>query len=323
MTQIKNISKIEKIAVHDGAFNTDDVFAVGALLYLNPNFQIIRTRNPKILEGVDMRIDVGMKYNPETGDYDHHQGAGERENGIPYAAFGLIWKDYGPQICDFIMEKVNLDKSIFNNNIPDVNSNDVAKTVDERLVQPIDLYDCNGHPKNLDKSKPIILLQEMINSSLARWHLDEDYSNNTQFIENTEFAKKKIKESILRTQGEILSSFVCQDAYEQSKKNGYDKIVVMNIRKMIPTQSLSETDALYCVQKGPNGDYSVKSIYKPGTFDSKKLMPVEWAGKKSEELSKITGVNDAVFCFKSFSASVRSLEGAIKLAELARDAKEN
>ena len=317
---MENKSQIEKIAVHDGAFHTDDIFAVGALLHLTPKLQILRTRNPKILEEVDMRIDVGMKYNPETGDYDHHQGAGARENGVPYAAFGLIWKNFGSQICESVMRNANLDKGLFKNNIPEINPQEISDVVDKRLVQPIDFYDVNGYPKNLDNNTPLIFLQYVMNSSLSNWYLNEDQSNDTQFLQNINFAKTKIKENVLNAQGEKLALGLCNQAYEQSKNNGYDKIVVMNLNKLIPAGSLSSTDALYCVQKQINGKYSVKAITKLNSYDSKKPLPSSWAGKKDEELANLTGVKDSVFCFKDFLIYSKSLEGAIKLAEIARDA---
>jgi len=85
------------IAVHNGEFHTDDVFAVAILKLIYPNLIAIRTRDKDKLKEVDARVDVGFKYDPSSGDYDHHQkeGAGKRKNGVPYASAGLIWKHFG------------------------------------------------------------------------------------------------------------------------------------------------------------------------------------------------------------------------------------
>ncbi len=58
---------------------------------------MIRTRDLEVINKADIVIDVGGEYNADTGRFDHHQrgGAGERENGIPYSSFGLIWQKYG------------------------------------------------------------------------------------------------------------------------------------------------------------------------------------------------------------------------------------
>ena len=54
------------------------------------------------------------------------------------------------------------------------------------------------------------------------------------------------------------------------------------------------------------------------SFELRKNLPEDWGGKKDNELQKITGVSDAVFCHrKLFMAVADSKEGAIKLTKLA------
>ena len=55
---------------------------------------------------------------------------------------------------------------------------------------------------------------------------------------------------------------------------------------------------------------------KPEDFPSRKPFPKEWAGLSDEELQKVSGVNDAVFCHRGvFLCVAKSLEGAIELAK--------
>ena len=58
--------------------------------------EVVRTRDEKIIETGDFVVD-GRRYDAKRNRFDHHQtgGAGFRENGIPYAAFGLVWKEFG------------------------------------------------------------------------------------------------------------------------------------------------------------------------------------------------------------------------------------
>src|SRR3712207_1683731 len=90
-----------KVATHPGNFHADDVFAVAVLSLAEGPLEIVRTRDAEALDAADARVDVGGKSDPETGDYDHHQrgGAGERPNGIRYASFGLVWKQYGTSLA--------------------------------------------------------------------------------------------------------------------------------------------------------------------------------------------------------------------------------
>ena len=54
------------------------------------------------------------------------------------------------------------------------------------------------------------------------------------------------------------------------------------------------------------------------TFQNRKDFPKNWGGLRNEELQKITGVSDAIFCHHAlYMAVAKSKEGAIKLAQIA------
>jgi uncharacterized UPF0160 family protein len=112
-----------QVATHDGTFHADDVFAVAALRLRDPGLTIVRSRDRAVLAASDARVDVGLRSDPATGDFDHHQrgGAGTRENGIPYASFGLVWREHGPGLCG--------------------GDERVAADVDRFLVQGVDAID--------------------------------------------------------------------------------------------------------------------------------------------------------------------------------------
>jgi len=120
------------IVTHDGNFHADDVFSIAALKHIFPSFKLIRTRDLELIAKADIVVDVGGEYDPDTDRFDHHQrgGAGERENGIPYSSFGLIWQKYGLEICE--------------------GNQDVANAVDSGLVSTIDAIDC-GHVEGVIK----------------------------------------------------------------------------------------------------------------------------------------------------------------------------
>lgn len=85
----KSKNRLVAIGTHDGPFHADEVFAIAAIqIELAPNgCSITRSRNPEFLANCDLRIDVGGKYCPETGDFDHHQDAS-----LP-ASCNLVWDD--------------------------------------------------------------------------------------------------------------------------------------------------------------------------------------------------------------------------------------
>jgi uncharacterized UPF0160 family protein len=121
-----SLFKKNKILVtHNGIFHADDIFATAALsILLDGNIKVVRTRDEELFKKADYIYDVGGIYDESMDKFDHHQhgGAGKRENGVPYAAFGLVWKKYGETITG---------------------SKQVAQKIDEHLVQAVDSHD-NG-----------------------------------------------------------------------------------------------------------------------------------------------------------------------------------
>src|ERR1035437_8037366 len=103
MSIFKNILKQKKILVtHNGIFHADDIFATATLsLLLDGHIKVTRTRDENLIKSADYVYDVGGIYDPALNRFDHHQvgGAGKRDNGIPYAAFGLVWMQYGETVC--------------------------------------------------------------------------------------------------------------------------------------------------------------------------------------------------------------------------------
>ena len=70
---------------HGGKFHADDVFSTALLQIVRPDFTVQR--------GFTVPDDFdGIVYDVGLGLFDHHQEPREtRPNGVPYAAFGLLW----------------------------------------------------------------------------------------------------------------------------------------------------------------------------------------------------------------------------------------
>ena len=90
---------------HGGKFHADDVFSSALLLYINPEISITRGNSvPDDFTGIV--FDIGR------GEFDHHQKDSRvRENGIPYAAFGLLWEELGTEILgEELAEKLSVSR---------------------------------------------------------------------------------------------------------------------------------------------------------------------------------------------------------------------
>ena len=288
-----------KIATHNKHFHPDDVFAVAALsVFLKEPFSVARTRNPLIIKEADYVVDVGGEYDEEKNRFDHHQkgGAGIRENGIPYASFGLVWKKYGGQISG---------------------SDEVARIIEKKIVESTDASD-NG----IDIIKPIFdgvypySYRDAISSLNPTWK-ERDLDRDHLFMS----AVKSAREILLR-EIEIAKHFLLgRESVERSYGAAEDKRLIVLDEEYSWKEILNKyKEPLFVVE--PNfeeGAWRVVAarddIY---SFKNRKDLPKSWGGRRGEELALETGVSDAFFCHRNlFIAAARSKEGAIKLAKMA------
>lgn len=294
-----------KICVtHDGTFHADDLFATATLSILNNgNIKIIRTRDRKLIDKGDYVYDVGGESDGARNLFDHHQkgGAGERANGIPYASFGLVWKQYGEQICG---------------------SKEIADRIDQKIAQPIDAID-NG----VDISKPIFegvspyFADQVFLNYIPTWK-ENNKNIDKIFEEQVKRVVILLKREIEVVGADIEAANIIMKAYE----NSVDKrIVIINndFPRYLYQNTLSKLpEPLYIVlPSGHSTMWKVESIrVSPGTMENRKLFPESWRGyfNGDPKLKENTGVSDADFCHKSgFLITALSKEGAIKLAEKA------
>ena len=65
---------MKKLVTHNANFHADDIFATATLdLVFKSDIEVIRSRDPNIIESGDIVYDVGQIYDPERNRFDHHQ----------------------------------------------------------------------------------------------------------------------------------------------------------------------------------------------------------------------------------------------------------
>jgi uncharacterized UPF0160 family protein len=285
------------IATHNGNFHADDVFSIAALKHIFPNFNLIRTRNLEVIGKADLVIDVGGEYNADAGRFDHHQrgGAGERENGIPYSSFGLVWQKYGLEICQ--------------------GNQDVANAVDAGLVSTIDAIDCGyteGASKGINQG---ISLSQTISMFNPTWQEDSHFDNC--FDEAVEFATRILTRFIASANGGISAKEIVAKAIENAED---PRVIVLD--KYTPwkrTVHALSAQALYMVYPSGSGPWRIQTVpVEPGSFEDRKSLPQAWAGLSDDALKAVTGIDDAMFCHNGlFIAGAESFESTMKMAAIA------
>jgi uncharacterized UPF0160 family protein len=281
------------IATHNGNFHADDVFSIAALKSIFPSFNLIRTRDLAIISQADIVIDVGGEYDPDTGRFDHHQrgGAGERENGIPYSSFGLIWQKYGLEICQ--------------------GNQDVANAVDAGLVSTIDAIDC-GHVEGVSQG---ISLSQTISMFNPTWKEDSHF--DSCFDEAVDFALRVLTRFIASANGGISAKAIVATAID----NAEDSRVIV-LEKYTPWKRTVHTlskDALYMIYPSSSGQWRIQTVpVEPGSFEDRKSLPNAWAGLSDKALQDVTGLDDAMFCHNGlFIAGAESFESTMQMASIA------
>jgi uncharacterized UPF0160 family protein len=288
------------IATHDGSFHADEVFAVAALGLLGEPVEVIRTRDPAAFARADIRVDVGFRDDPSTGDFDHHQRDFDRAraNGIRYASFGLVWREFGARICGGEQE--------------------VADAVDASLVQAVDANDI-GRPvtRSLIDGVHHMTVSGVIGAFNPRW--DESLGRDEEH-ERFDAAVALAQDVLTREIASAASGRRAQRVVREAITAAADpRIVELPVNAPWKQVLVPETqDALFVIYPKRQG-FGLEAVPRElGSFENRRDLPETWAGLDGADLASATGVADALFCHaKRFLVVARSRAGIKRLAELA------
>lgn len=273
---------------HSGKFHADDVFSAALLLYLNPEITI--TRGNQVPENYE-----GLVFDIGRGQYDHHQKDSRiRDNGVPYAAFGLLWEKLGPEIL----------------------GKELALKFDESFVQPLDINDNTGEKNEL---------ATLIGNFNPGW--DSKSSNDEAFFQAVSVAGMILENKFERYLGneradrrveEVLTEHAASLA---SGDTPAENTNILILPEFIPCQKrLSETNIAFVIFPSNRGGYCIQPQKKEYSMNYKCSFPAEWLGLENEELEQVTGLQSAGFCHKGgFLMTVGMLEDAVKACRISME----
>ncbi|MEJ7784983.1 MAG: MYG1 family protein [Solirubrobacteraceae bacterium] len=289
-----------RVATHSGGFHADDVFAIAVLRLVHGEaLEVVRTRDRDLQQACDLRVDVGGRDDPSTGDFDHHQrgGAGERANGIRYASFGLVWREHGEALAGSEEAAGGVDEFL----VQGVDANDTGQTIVETLV---------GDVRPLSVSAVIAGFNPLWDEDLTSAEEDD------RFAAAVAVAEDIVRRSIAGAQAWQRARSLVHAAIERAE----DPRVVELERNMPWREPLvaSAPEALFVIYPKSDG-WALNAVpVDLGSFDNRLDLPEAWAGLTDEQLQAQTGVADALFAHPArFYASARSREGVMALARLA------
>ncbi|PYD72496.1 MYG1 family protein [Novacetimonas hansenii] len=322
-----------KALTHSGNFHVDETLGYVILHYaLAPHGDLRgrvlgtvptdrldfgRTRSPERIRAADIVFDVGGIYDPQKGRYDHHmKDKPLREDGTPYSAAGLLWKDYG----------IAAIRNILKAPVDDVALPIIWQAIDKSLVLPIDLDD-NGVVK-LEK----LSLADIVSSCRPVWDTAELYGpEEAAMRESVGFADAAcaVAGYLVNTVDRVRASLKATDRVLEAYANAQDKRILVMETGMPTEKVIFEHDlpVVYVVSPAAPGRWNVKAVPPVrGDFGQRVSLPEAWRGLDGEALAKVSGVADAVFAHPArFICGAGSREGALEMARLALeiDASQN
>lgn len=305
---------MKKIVTHGVNFHNDDLFAVATLLLLfkkispEEKINVVRTKdfNPEGWKDADFVLDIGRIYAPAKNRFDHHQegGAGARDNGIPYATFGLVWKKFGKKIAG---------------------SQEVADYVDRKLVQPIDAEDNGVELYGELKFKKVgpFVIQDYVYMMCDKANDEHKKTGDVKVFD-------KMFKKLLPFAEELIEGIIEKGKYkvvmrkkaEALVKKAKDKrIIIMEDFIGFDFSDFPEPLVVVYPDRRVKGNWGAKTVKKDDRrdkFDARMYFPKEWAGKSEEELARVSGVPDAYFCHNGrFLVVAKSKEGILELVKKA------
>lgn len=287
------------IITHSGHFHPDEIFAVAVLRIILENkykLEIIRTRDEEIIKRGDYVVDVGMVYDKEKNRFDHHQlfGAGVRENGIPFASFGLVWERYGMEVS--------------------LNNKDIFNKINKMLVLPIDALDNGVLIERSINGIEDYTIFDYFNSFNPTWK--EGYEKSLEkFIFLTGVAKEIIKREVKIIKDNLESKMEVEKIYRESKDK---RLLILDKQYYIKDVVYDNVDILLIIYYNQNeNNWHIRCAKDAKmSFISRISFPDSWAGKRDEDLEKETGVDGSIFCHKGkFFMVMKTKEGAIEIAK--------
>lgn len=334
------------IGTHNGHFHADEALAV-YMLRLLPTYkssQLIRTRDPALLQTCHTVVDVGGEYDPATNRYDHHQRAFDTtfpNRPTKLSSAGLVYMHFGKAI---IAERLGVPEDTEEVKV-------IWEKVYENFVEALDAHD-NGiamyDPKiilaaGLEKkfSDGGFSLGAVVSRLNPNWNdpipsdlVEAQHAEDEKFlVASTRIGEEFSRDLDYYVQSWLPARGIVQNAY--AKRLEHDpkgRILVFD------GQSVPWKDHLYALEEQDGGDAKVLYVLYPekptpeakwriqavpiskDSFQSRKPLPEAWRGFRDEKLCELSGVGGCVFVHAAgFVGGNKTFEGVKELALKALD----
>ncbi|KAG9146970.1 hypothetical protein Leryth_005225 [Lithospermum erythrorhizon] len=320
----------KRVGTHNGSFHCDE--ALGCfMIRLTEKFhnaQIVRSRDPQVLETMDAVLDVGGVYDPSRDRYDHHQKGFEEIFGHGFntklSSAGLVYKHFGKEI---IAKELQVDEEH-----PDVNRLFLA--VYKSFMEAIDAIDNGINQYDTDQS-PRYVNNTHLSSRVGR--LNPDWTDPDQ---SSEKENQAFERAMTLAGGEFLESLrfyirswlparsivmECLDSRKDADPSGEIMVLKqfcpwkLHLFELEEEMKIDPPIKYVLYEDDRSKGWRVQAVgVAPDRFESRKALPAQWRGLRDDELSKESGVPGCVFVHMSgFIGGNKNFEGALAMAKAA------
>ena len=326
------------IGTHSGTFQADEAMGVWMLRQLPAyrNAKVVRSRDPKVLEPLDIVIDVGGVYDHSALRYDHHQrGYDERfdegKDGTDgrctkLSASGLVYRHYGKEVLRAYYPTLSEEElELAYNKVYDslLEALDAIDTGVEMVPEGVEMLykDSTGLSRRVSRLNP-------------RWNeVDESTGETPNPDERFELASQICGDDFLSVMTNVVESdiparaFVERALLKRHETDASGEIIVLESGGLPWRGHLYELEAehkvdplikfvLYTDQADM---WRVQAVTVEGRgFENRLSLPEEWRGVRDQDLAKLAGIPGCTFCHAAgFIGGNETFEGALEMARVA------
>ncbi|UKJ89998.2 hypothetical protein MACJ_003256 [Theileria orientalis] len=316
-----------KIGTHNGYFHADEALAIYMLRLLPEykNAQVVRTRDPSILDTCDIIVDIGGVYDPSKHRYDHHQREfndhfTDEHKVTKLSSAGLVYKHFAKRIF----------KEVYN-----VKDEEILEylytTIYDRFIESMDAND-NGVPLSDGDLKYKIStdLPNRVSRLNPSWK-DKDVNDvDERFMKAVELTGQDFDYFVSNELNVILPAKTHLEKAMEKRFETHKSGKVIEMIKSCPfsgflykhedEHGVSDKDRVlyYITFEETSNQWRSTCIKEKGTqFKSRLPFPEHLRGLRDEKLEKESGIPGLTFIHATgFTCGGKTKESILKLIEM-------
>jgi len=313
------------IGTHDGSFHCDE--ALGCFLLHQTeayaDATIVRSRDPEVLSGCDVVIDVGATYDPTKNRFDHHQRGFDEVFGHGFvtklSSAGLVYKHFGREI---VANVLGLD-------LKDEKVEKIYLKVYKAFIEAVDavdngvnMYDTDA-PARYENNTGLSARVGKLNPPWNEPTSPEIYYD--QFLKAVAVTGKEFVDAT-KYYGEswiLARDYVVSALDDATKTHPSGEILKLPCycpwkEHLFELESERGTNPLpkYALYEDDKGQWRIQAIpLTPSAFENRKPLPAAWRGVRDAALDEVTGIEGGIFVHAAgFIGGNKTYEGALAMA---------